>query len=178
MAKRDIDPAASNVTIRTRAKGLLSRLAHDLEIVATDLSGSVSLNGDAWQAELRFGVGGLHVVGAVKGGRVDASVLSLSDKQDIERRMGEALSGTQVKVEAEGTSREGARVTVICPEGRQRLDAKLKTGEGDEGRIDVDGALRLSLKSLGVREVKAPLGVFKLDDAVEVTFRFVVKAEG
>lgn len=150
-------------------------LAHDLEIRAEELEGEVTVDGDAWKTELRFAVTGLKVVGAVKRGRVDESVLSAADKDDIDKRIREAVRGVQVKVVAEGSSRGRATATVIAPEGRQRIDVSISAADRSAGDTEVKGQTRLSLKALGVREVKAPLGVFKLDDSVEVAFRLVLK---
>ena len=54
MEKRSfrIDKGASKLVLRTRAEGMLARLAHDLEIAAGEINGAASLDGDAWTAEV------------------------------------------------------------------------------------------------------------------------------
>ena len=170
--ERRLDTDASSVTIRTRAKGLLGKLAHDLEIQADQMTAAVSVDGDSWQAELTFPVSGLRVIGALKGGQVDASILSRKDISDIESKIrGDVLIGNAVKVVAKGSSRSFADAVVVAPRGEQKLAADLSAEERD-GALVVFGKTRLSLDKLGVKEIKGPLGAFRVDDAVEVAFFF------
>ena len=74
-----------------------------------------------------------------------------------------------VEVRATGTGRERAEL-VIAIDGREsRLHAVLATREVGEA-IAVTGTTKLSLKSLGAREIKAPLGAFSVKDDVEIVF--------
>ncbi len=162
----DIDHGASSITVRTRAKGLLGRLAHDLEIQAASFSGEVRVDGARWQAALRFPVSGLRVVGVLKDDRVDRGVLSSRDVDEIERKIQrEVLRGREVTVALSGEGDRG-ELTVTAPRGEQRLPLRLT--RGDDGRVY--GNLWLSLRALGVDEIKGPLGAFKVDDAVEIGF--------
>ena len=47
MAQRRLDEA-STFTIRTRAEGMLSKLAHDLELVADGVTAEVDVDGETW----------------------------------------------------------------------------------------------------------------------------------
>lgn len=168
---REIDRQASTFTIRTRAKGLLAKLAHDLEIQAGRFDGEVDVDGDRWSARLRFPVSALTVVGALKGDKVDRAVLSPSDCAEIERKIQQEVLPTQhVSVAAEGSSRSEGTVVVEAPRGQQRQSVELTTEGRPGGEIVTFGKLVLSLRALGIREVKAPLGAFKVDDRVEVAF--------
>lgn len=176
MAEREIVHHASTVTIRTRAKGLLSKLAHDLEIAAAGFSGMVDVREGALHAELRFPVSSLEVVGAVRGDRVDRTVLSADDRAEIERRIKtDVLPNKEIivtvagKAPPEAGSVENVDVTVVGPRGRQHLSVKLSTEDRD-GRQVGHGTLALSLSALGIKEIKGPLGAFKVDDAVLVAF--------
>jgi hypothetical protein len=170
MPARTIDLAASSITIRTRAKGLLSKLAHDLEIQADHFEGSVELDGDAWRAELAIPVSGLRVVGALKNDSVDHGVLSARDVADIARKIQrEVLVGREIRVTVEGASRVRGRATVVAPGGRQTIDVDLDSRD-EAGFIVASGLTALSLSALGVKEIKGPLGAFKVDDRVEVAF--------
>src|SRR5437667_12856762 len=82
-----LDPALSRVAVYTFAEGLFSALAHDLEIVAGDVSGEA----DGEKAEVRVGVAALKVSGVMKRGRLDRDVLSESDRAAIEKQIREAV---------------------------------------------------------------------------------------
>ena len=165
-----LDAARSRLTVRTRATGLLARFAHDLELAAP-LTGHADLDGDAWSGELRFPVAALEVVGVVKAGRVDASVLSRSDQADISKRMrDDAFRGaSEVRVHAEGTTRDRAALTITIGAKAARVSVAFVTLEQDAG-FAVNGRAPLSLKALGSREIKAPLGAFSVEDEIAVGF--------
>jgi hypothetical protein len=173
MTSHTLDYAASTVTIRTRAKGLLSKLAHDLELAAKDFDGDVEVTDDQVYGTLRFPARGVQVVGALQNGRVNRSILSASDIADIERRIREELANGSVEVKLEG-SRARVQATVTTSRGEQRVSASIR-GDGEAAG---QGMVSLSLRSLGVKEIKGPLGAFKVDDAVEVAFRIALAAEG
>ncbi|MBC8072451.1 MAG: YceI family protein [Deltaproteobacteria bacterium] len=76
--------------VLTFKDGLLARLAHDLQIRATDWD--VVIDGDA--ITVRVGLRGLKVDGAVVGERVAPGVLSAGDLGKIERTMNEDVLAT------------------------------------------------------------------------------------
>jgi hypothetical protein len=171
MATRTFDADASSFTVRTRAKGLLARLAHDLEIEAKGFSGSIELDGDAWHGELRFPIGELRVVGSLRGDRVDRAVLSSSDKSEIDRKIREeVLPVPEVRVRLENGTRTRCDAVVISARGEQRVSTTLTTEDRRDGEVVCYGELALSLKALKIKEVKAPLGAFKVADRIEVAF--------
>ncbi len=171
MSSPAIDFEASTLTIRTRAKGMLARLAHDLEIAASRFEGDVELEEEAWNARLSFAVAELRVAGALKGGRVDPQAISNSDKQEIERRMqSDVLPIDKVHVTMVGRTRTRAEVTVVVARGQQQLSVPMRVEQRDGGALVIFGDLKLSLKRLGIQEIKAPLGAFRVADSIEVAF--------
>ncbi len=156
------------IRVRTRATGLLARLAHDLELDATGASGWVSEDGEGWTSELVFPVAGLRVVGVLRGGKVDRSVLAPKDIAEIERKIrDEVLLGATVTVRGRGNRKLG-RFEVLAPKGATSITVALMLGSSDGERRTVEARTRLSLSSLGCAEVKAPLGAFKVADELEV----------
>jgi hypothetical protein len=177
MGERHIDFQASTITIRTRAKGMLSRLAHDLEIDAERFHGEVEVDGDRWRAELRFPSNGLRVVGALRGDRVDRAVLSPSDRGEIERRMrADVLGEGEVTVSARGEGHERADVVVAARSGKESLSTPITVEQRRDGETVCHGKLTLSLRALGIKEIKGPLGAFRVDDTVEVAFWMMLAA--
>ena len=168
MTRHVIDVAASSIRIRTRASGLLARLAHDLEIRATALEGSVEEEALIWTTDLRVAVSGLRVAGTLHGDRLDQAALSASDRAEIERKLrDEVLRVAEVRVRATGRDRASAEVEVIAARTVQAR-AALSVREAGDHALQVVASLPLSLRALGVAEVKGPLGAFKVDDAVQV----------
>jgi len=173
-----IVPTSSKLRVRTRASGMLARLAHDLEIVAKDLSGRATLEGDGFSGELVVPVAALEVVGVLHGDRVDPSSLSGSDRAEIARKIREEVfSGTrEIRARVRGASRQRADVTVEI-QGRDTVSVPLGVKE-DGDRVEVSGRVELSMKRLGLREVKGPLGAFRVRDGVEVIFELTLRPEG
>ncbi|WP_437680626.1 hypothetical protein [Sorangium sp. So ce131] len=175
-----LDPGASRLIVRTRAVGMLARLAHDLEITASDLRGRARLDGPSWTAEIAIDVRKLRVAGVVRGDRLDPDVLSAADRRDIEQRLqGEVLRGTDVvEVRASGATRDRADVRVQVASGSAALSLPLTSRERGDGAVGVEGSCQVSLAALGVREVKGPLGAFKVRDGIEVLFDLTLRPAG
>jgi hypothetical protein len=172
-----IDPAASRLIVRTRAAGVLARLAHDVEICASQIRGGARLDGDAWTGDLAVPVSGLTVAGALRGDRLDPGGLSVADRMEIEHRLrDQVLRGTrEVRVRASGSARDRADARVELAAGSAQIAASLATREAPGGALLVSGGCRLSLRALGVQEVKGPLGAFKIRDEVEVLFEITLR---
>lgn len=145
-----VTPQDLDVRLHTFAEGLLSPLAHDLELRATPRE----LSDDGGRITAVFASTDVRVVGAVKRGAVDPSVLSDKDKRDIEHRIQADHLRGDVRVEVSGDE-----VTVTTTRGRAVVRAKR------EGTVL---SCTLSLSALGLGTIKGPLGVFKLKDAVHV----------
>jgi hypothetical protein len=165
-----IDNASSKLTIRTRAQGMLARLAHDLSLVARSVEGQIELKGDAWSAHLTVPPS-LFVEGVVKAERVDTTVLSPSDRQEIDRRvLDEILRRKGVHIEASGASRTSGRAKVTVADRSTDASAQLQLREHDDGSLTAQGQVDLSLQALGVPPIKGPLNAFKVADIVVVQF--------
>ncbi len=153
------------VSVRTFAEGLLSRLAHDLELRATPSSATF----DGQRATLRFRVGDIAVQGVLKHGRVDSNVLSASDLKDIEGRILTSLKASAddhitLELELEGDVLRG---TIQAPCGRTTVRLSAKQEEASPGVLRVTVTGKLSLSALGAGAVKGPMGSFRLADMVD-----------
>lgn len=174
-----IDSANSKLTIRTRAAGLLARLAHDLEFTAADIRGQAVRNDQGISGELIVPVSGLRVAGQLHGDRLDPAGTSHSDRLDIERKVREEVfhGATEIHVRGRGTAWNHVDVTVETPLGRMSIPLSIRGSEAD-GRVRISGRTEVSLAKLGVREIKGPLGAFKVKDAVEVLFEIILHPAG
>ena len=176
-ARYEIDCRRTRIVVHTGTEGILSPLAHDLEIEAHPINGTARDLGTSWTATVMIAKRDLRVVGALKRGRVDAKVLSDKDRGEIERRIyDEALGFTrEFTVTANGGPRNGE---VSIP--RARGDAfvvpmqfgRLASITSD---VTVEGSCELSLRAMGVGDVRGPLGAFRVADRVYVTFTAVWK---
>lgn len=186
MAKRSfrLDNGASKLVLRTRAQGLLARLAHDLEIAATEITGSASLDvegdGGAWTADIAIPVSSLHVAGALHGDRLDTSTLSSKDRAEIERKIREEVlaAGPEIRARAEGPSRERGEATVSIGGSSARVRVSHSKSEPSGAGFSVTGRAELSLRALGIPEVKGPLNAFRVADTIEVLYTLVILPEG
>ncbi len=165
-AGRPLDAAKSSFLVHTFAQGLLARLAHDLELTAGGLTGTL-VEGAGLHVTLRAPVDGLRVAGAVKKGRVDLTVLSASDRVDIDRKVRAEVFAGRSELSIEGWLEAGrARVAVTCGAARLEVPATVTLA------ADVlSGRCELSLRALGLHAIEGPLGAFRIADRVEVVFR-------
>ena len=176
MAQRRLDEKTSTFTIRTRAEGMLSKLAHDLELVAEGVRAEVDLDGETWRAGLVFPVDGIAVVGTLDGDRLDRGGLNRIERMEIKRRLRkEVLPDRTVRVVAEGPSHGEGKMTLVGPKGQHEVPLQsLRVETRDGGALVVEGRSWVSLRSLGIKEIKGPLGAFKVSDAVELGFRVTI----
>jgi len=168
-----VDAAASKITIRTGAEGLLARLAHDLELTGREVSGNVTVDGDAWTADLSVPVAALRVEGALRGAELDRGALSASDRAQIEQKMREDVffgGARLVTAAAHGTSRTGGEATIAIGPRSQRAPVTLSVETTEGGLTRATGRVTVSLAQLGVKPIKGPLGAFRVKDAVEIHF--------
>lgn len=174
-----LDASRSRVRIHTFAEGLFARLAHDLELVCGDLSGTATHTAAGeGSAVVSAPLRGIEVAGVVEHGRVDGSRLSSSDRRDIldkmQREVFHATPASAVKIEAslDGSS---ARVRITLPNGR-RTDASATTIVREEdGGLGTSGGFSMSLSEIGAGVIKGPMGAFRVKDRVEVVFDLVFK---
>ncbi len=177
--KLTIDSANSKLTIRTRAAGMLARLAHDLEFTAADIRGHAERNDEGFSGELVAPVSGLRVVGQLHGDRLDPAGISNSDRVDIERKVRDEVfhGAKEIHVRGHGTAWNQVDVTIETLLGKMSVPVSIRGIETD-GRVRISGRTEVSLSKLGVREIKGPLGAFKVKDAVEVLFEIILQPAG
>lgn len=157
-----LDRDKSTLTLRTRAGGFFGALAHDLELTATFARGTATRDGARWEGEVAIEAAAIKVVGVIKKGHVDKSVLSASDVREIERRIVDELGVREVVVRASGTAdRPEVKVTA-----KRETSARLRARANGEQGFTLTGTV--SIKGLGLPEVKGPLGAFVIKDDVEV----------
>jgi hypothetical protein len=165
-----LDPDRSSITLRTRAGGLFSVVAHDLELTARVSRGELKKEGDQYEGELAIEPSSIRVVGVIKRGSVDRNVLSASDVRDIEGRIAREIFGgvREIVVRGSGTPRS-AKIRVT---GKRETIADVRISD-ENNAFSARGSV--SIKGLGLDEVKGPLGAFVIKDAVEVdaTIAFV-----
>ncbi len=159
-----LDPARSRLAIYTEAEGLFSALAHDLEIVVRDFTGEASEEREG-TAEIRVAPAAIRVSGVMKRGKLDASVLSDTDREAIERQIrDEVLRGPELT--AHGTL-EGSRavIEIRTPRGTARVtcDVVVTTQACSDGgnawhEKRARGLEEVSLSAVGAPPVKGPMG--------------------
>ena len=175
MASFVVDEPASRLVVRTKTTGVLARFAHDLEIACTPVRGEAEIDGDRWTATLVLRASAFEVIGVLESGKVSRGVLSADDRADIERRIrADAFaSKPSFEVRARGQDRSRAEVTVALRR-EASFSAPLAVKCVDQS-LEVTGACDLSLRALGVPEIKGPLHAFRVSDNVAVHFAIVLR---
>ena len=181
-----LDAPRSRVRLQTFAEGLLARLAHDLELVCGDLSGT-AFSGDhgeptSGKASIEAPLGGITVSGVLgKDGRIDERGLSANEKSDAVTKMHHDVfhagkdGVVRVEVQLDGGS---ARVRIAPPRGKLVeivVDPEVRM-EGEALRAT--GAFEVSLAALGSDVVKGPMNAFRVKDKVKVLFDLAFRRPG
>ncbi len=176
-----LDPSLTTIRIRTFAEGLFSRLAHDLELGCRDVRGTAERGDDVARegtARIEVPIGGLHVAGTVKDGRLDASGLSPSERADCLAKMRNDVFQAKderaaIRIEAELAGGR-ARMKLVCPNGRT-LDraVTLKVAAVEGGSTRVSGTIDVSLAAIGSAPVKGPMNAFRVKDVIQIAFDLV-----
>lgn len=156
----------ARVYVYTFKEGLFAKLAHDLRLSVTAFQ--IRLERDEVQAT--FDAASLRVDGVMKRGQLDRSVLSPSDRADIEATIRKELLETAQapKIDVKGrVKREGAGVIV---------EAQLHLHGQSQGlRIPVRAERELTIAQVelvpsrfGIPQYKALMGAIALQDRVAV----------
>jgi hypothetical protein len=181
------DAKASTITIETEAVGMLAKLAHDLSITARSPKATLSVDGASASISLEVPVDGLAVDGVRKGGALDRSVLSSSDRADIEKKIRHDVLTSQAVVV---TANVASLPKPLDQDGSQSLDAELQVEIGKAksrvrapvtvtvaGKtITAKGRAPIDLPRFGITPPKGPLGAFRVKDTVNVDFSLVFVA--
>jgi len=157
------------VKVYTYKAGLLSRVAHDLQL--TVRKWRVDLDGTTLKAT--FEVGSIEVDGAVRKGRLDHRALKDRDKKSIlEVIHGDVLrAGQHPQVCFEATVGGDPKKPVFSGTLHLRGQSRPLTVQGREtaGRLELDHELRPS--EWGIQPHEALMGAIKLQDRVRVRVR-------
>lgn len=164
------DEQLADCRVYTFKEGLLSKLAHDLELRVGRFSIVVAEDGGAVEAE--FEAGSLTVVGAVRGGRVEAGLLSAGDLRTIEQTIRDEVlatrrypmvrfRSTEVRAQADGNHRV---VGVLALHGHER---EIAFDTRREARFHL-AEVTLHQPDFGIRPYTAMLGTLKLRPEVRV----------
>ena len=172
-----LDASKSLVRIHTFAEGLLARLAHDLELVAGDLSGTATSEGAAGTASIEAPLRGLTVGGIVaKDGHIDERGLSANERKDCIAKMHHDVfhatpdEAVRLEVKLDGDS---ARVRVVPPHGRAVETVVRAVVKAEGEALRATGSFEISLAAIGSDVVKGPMNAFRVKDKVKVTFDVV-----
>ncbi len=184
MTKLAVDPDKSRVRIRTFAQGLLSRLAHDLELVCRDVRGAAERGAEnKGSGHLEVPIAKIDVAGTLKHGHVDPDGLSPSDREDVLRKMRREVfhaSDPDSVLRLDAALEDGrARVRIVPPNGRvveRSVPVRLEADGGAGARVS--GTFDLSLDAIGSDPVKGPMNAFRVKDSVEILFDVVFTEAG
>ena len=173
-----LDSTASSLVLRTRAKGLLSKLAHDLELRCRGVRAEGDRDGDAWRGRLVVPVAAIEVVGSIKKGKVDAAALAGWEIDQILQRLRQEVFAGVAEVIAVASGRQSRGDLEIAVGARGQKVLALVEWRDRAGGQELRAKGEVSMRALGLAEVKAPLGAFTVADAVEWDAALVFVEEG
>lgn len=179
-----LDASRSRVRIYTFAEGLLARLAHDLELVSSHLSGvasSTTSDGTTiGTASVEAPLDAVTIAGALGAdGRIDPGALSASDQRDALSKMKHDVfhtgAGAVIRIDAQydGAS---ARIRLTTPNGTSFTATAHPAVQAMGDAVHAKGTFEVSLSALGSHVVKGPMGAFRVKDRVKVAFEVVFVA--
>jgi polyisoprenoid-binding protein YceI len=169
------DPTSATCLVLTYKEGLLSAVAHDLQIRITRFEIEVDDRTHAVHARLE--AGSLRVLGAVVDGTLREGTLSDSDKQKIEQNIREdvldARAHPDVRFVSTSVTTEGDGYMIqgdLILHGRTRMLTVPVKRRGDELVAEV----RLHQPDFGIKPYSAMLGTLKIKP--DVTVRCTIPA--
>jgi polyisoprenoid-binding protein YceI len=155
--------------IFTFKEGLLSRIAHDLEIRVEKLS--VTIDEDAARVEASFDARTLRVVRALDGGREKTGALSADDRAKIEKTIQREVLETsrhpEIRFRSTRVTRDGDRATVegeLTLHGVTRRITLAARVDGDAWTTEVE----LHQPDFGITPYTAALGTLRVKPSVRV----------
>lgn len=169
---RTLSPADVDIRVFTFKEGLLSTVAHDLQIKVNRFEIVVDPNSGAVRA--RIEAGSLEVVCAMKDGREDPGTLSASNKADIQDNIRKDVlnSAKFISIVFESTSVSDTAVT-----GKLTLHGvtrEIRLAVRQEGARRV-GEVRLDQREFGIKPYSALLGALKIQPEVLVRISLPVQ---
>lgn len=162
---RSHSPADADVRVFTYKEGLLSTVAHDLQLRATRFEIVVDPNTGAVRA--RIEAGSVEVVCAMRDGREDPGTLSASNKADIVENMRKEVlnSAKYLSILFESTRVTDSEVTGKLTLRGVTRDVRLSVRVEGDRRI---GETRLDQRDWGIKPYSALLGALKIQPEVRV----------
>ena len=152
------------IRIFTFKEGLLSSVAHDLELELSDFS--VQFNGGDVRAV--FNLLSVSVLGAVVNRRLSTNTLSKSDREKIERTINREVLSTarHPKAELSGELRDGLfRGTLRLNGQTANVDGPVQT---ENARAS--GHVEMKPSQWGIKPYSALFGALRLQDRVRIEF--------
>jgi polyisoprenoid-binding protein YceI len=165
------DPTTAEVQVFTFKEGLLSAIAHDLQIKVTAFSVNVHGEGQSPVVEARFDPTSLRVTTAMRDGAPAPSLLSDGDKRKIEGNIVDevllARRNPEIRFVGERLEKSGTGGTLhgkLHLGGRERALAVSLRQEGDRWI----GEATLHQPDFGIKPYSAMLGTLKIKPDVRV----------
>lgn len=163
------DASSAECLVFTYKDGLLSAVAHDLEIRVERFD--VDIDDATLAVRARFDAGSLKVAGALRDGALAPDALSESDRQKIERTIADEVLHVREYPEIVFASSavtpegEGHRIAgTLTLHGKARPIAFVAQPEGDR----MVAVVRLHQPDFGIKPYSALLGTLKIKPDVTV----------
>lgn len=166
------DAVSAECFVFTYAVGVLSALAHDLQLRVERFE--VEIDCETGAIAATFDPASLRVVGAVRGGVVAPDVLGVRDRATIEQTITcevlETARYPEIRFGAESAPRAGTGDAGLQIDGRLFLHGQTREvslhGARHGGRYTVE--TRLHMPDFGIRPYSAMLGTLRVDPDVLV----------
>lgn len=158
-----LGPDSAQVRVYTYKEGLLSGVAHDLQIRVGTFE--IRVDGDKIRAD--FDAGSLEVVAAMKKGSLDAGALKPSDKQEIARNIRDDVLHVAKfpSVRFESTRMDDTTLSGALTLHGTTREVKLALRDAPGRRI---AEIRLDQRDYGIKPYTALLGALKLQPVLKV----------
>jgi polyisoprenoid-binding protein YceI len=170
-AERSIDPAASVLTVKVWKTGLFSAFAHDHEISAPIIEGTVH-DGDNASVKFRVNARGMKVLDP------DASA---STRADVEHRMlsAEVLDVQQyAEIAFESTGVRPTSGGAYTVSGNLTLHGQthpIQVNVKPAGPGKYEGSAKLKQTTFGIQPISIGGGSIKVKDEVDINFTIVLR---
>jgi polyisoprenoid-binding protein YceI len=169
--ERTIDPAASTLNIKVWKTGLFSAFAHNHDISAPIISGTVS-DGDSARVKFVVNARGMKVLDAEAsaGTRTEIGRNMLSDQVlDAQRYPEIAFESTAVQAAGAGAYTVSGTLTLHG----QTHPVRVAVRQSAPGKYE--GSAKLKQTAFGIQPISIGGGAVKVKDEVEIMFNIVLR---